>query len=214
MVLQDHEALDYGYYSDVISDISNKIPREEITLKEFLEIIDKQGRLITCMVLATPFLIPISIPGTGMLAGLAIFILSISILFDKHYLIPNRLMNRKISKKNLIKILDTTFQVLTRLEKHIKPRLLIMTNKAIMRKINGSLMILSAILFTAPLPIPLTNTLPALGVFLLAAGILEHDGYLILASYAVITITAIYFCSVILLGYEGLSIGLSYLGLN
>ena len=163
------------------------------------------------MVLAVPFLIPISIPGTGIVAGLIIFIISTSLMFDKDYLVPSRLMNYKMSKKRLIKLLNATFRLLTRMEKYIKPRLLIMTKKSVMRKINGSLMIFSAMLFMTPLPIPLTDTLPALCVFFLAAGTLECDGYLILAGYATILITTIYFSSVILLSYTGLSIGLSYL---
>lgn len=212
MVLKDPEILECcGCYSNIISNIPEKIKRDEVTLKDFLELIGKSGRLITCMVLAVPFLIPISIPGTGIVAGLIIFIISTSLMFDKDYLVPSRLMNYKMSKKRLIKLLNATFRLLTRMEKYIKPRLLIMTRKSVMRKINSSLMIFSAMLFMAPLPIPLTDTLPALCVFFLAAGTLECDGYLILASYATILITTIYFSSVILLSYTGLSIGLSYL---
>ena len=215
MVLQDPEIMDCcGCYSNIISGIPKKITRDEVTLKDFLELIGKSGGLLTCMVLAVPFLIPISIPGTGIVAGLVIFVISTSLMFDKRYLIPNRLMDYKMSKNNLIKILDATFRLLTHLEKYIKPRLLIMTRKSIMRKINSFLMIFSAILFMTPLPIPLTDTLPALCVFFLAAGALECDGYLILAGYAAIIITTIYFGSVILLGYAGLSVGLSYLGLS
>lgn len=213
MVLRNPETLDCcGCYSDVLSSIPQKITRDEITFKEFLELTGKSSGLIICMVLSVPFLIPISIPGTGIIAGLAIFIISISIMLEKRYLIPNRLLNYKMSKMNLIKVLDATFCLLTYLEKYIKPRFLTMTNKAIMRKINSSLMIFSAILFMTPLPIPLTDTLPALCVFFLAAGSLECDGYLILAGYVMIIITTIYFASVILLGWAGLSAGLSYLG--
>ena len=212
MVLKDPEILECcGCYSNIISKIPEKIKKDEVTLKDFLELIGKSGRLITCMVLAVPFLIPISIPGTGIVAGLIIFIISTSLMFDKDYLVPSRLMNYKMSKKRLIKLLNATFRLLTRMEKYIKPRLLIMTKKSVMRKINGSLMIFSAMLFMTPLPIPLTDTLPALCVFFLAAGTLECDGYLILAGYATILITTIYFSSVILLSYTGLSIGLSYL---
>jgi hypothetical protein len=215
MVLQDPDIFDCcGCYSNIISCIPKKITRDEVTLKDFLELMGKRGGLITCMVLAVPFLIPISIPGTGIIAGLVIFVISTSLIFDKRCLIPNRLMDYKMSKNNLIKVLDATFRLLTHLEKYIKPRLLIMTRKAIMRKINSFLMIFSAILFMTPLPIPLTDTLPALCVFFLAAGALECDGYLILAGYTAIIITTIYFGSVILLGYAGLSIGLSYLGLS
>jgi hypothetical protein len=215
MVLQDPEIMDCcGCYSNIISGIPKKITRDEVTLKDFLELMGKSGGLIACMVLAVPFLIPLSIPGTGVVAGLVIFVISTSLMFNKRYLIPNRLMNYKMSKKNLIRVLDATFRLLTHLEKYIKPRLLIMTRKSVMRKINSFLMIFSATLFMTPLPIPLTDTMPALCVFFLAAGALECDGYLILAGYAAIIITTIYFGSVILLGYAGLSVGLSYLGLS
>lgn len=214
MVLKYSEKLEHcGRYSSVIPEISKKIPNEDLTLKEFIDLIGESGRLIICMLLAAPFLIPISIPGTGIVAGLIIFSLSVSIIFKTDYLIPNRLMNFKISRKNLIKVLNATFSILTRLEKFIKPRLLIMTNKTIMRSINNLFLILSAALFIFPLPIPLTDTLPAFGVFFLAAGTLECDGYLILAGYAVVIITAIYFLTVILLGWAGISAGLSYFGL-
>jgi len=52
-------------YSHTISKVSNHIPNNGMTLKAFLELLGDQGRLITCMVLAAPFLILISIPGTG-----------------------------------------------------------------------------------------------------------------------------------------------------
>lgn len=215
MAIQDPETMDCcGCYSDIISDIPKKIDREEVTLKYFLELMGKSGGLIICMVLSVPFLIPISIPGTGIAAGLIIFVISSSLMFDKRYLVPSRLMNYKMSKKNLIKVLDATFRLLNHLEKYIKPRLLIMTKKSVMRKINTILMIFSALLFMTPLPIPLTDTLPALCVFFLAAGALECDGYLILAGYATIIITTTYFGLVILLSYAGLLTGLSYLGLG
>ena len=203
-----------GCYSNIISGIPKKINDDEITLKDFLEIMGKSGGLMSCMVLAVPFLIPVSIPGTGIFAGLIIFIISTSLMLDKRYLIPKRFINYRMSKKNLIRVLEATFRLLTYLEKYIKPRLLIMTQKSATRKINGFLMIFSAMLFMTPLPIPLTDTLPALCVFFLAAGTLECDGYLILAGYAVIIITTLYFSAVILLGYAGLSMGLSYLGLG
>lgn len=214
MALQDPELDNCGCYSNIISSIPKKITRNELTFKEFIELMGQSGGLITCMIIAAPFLIPIAIPGTGIIAGLAIFIISVSIMFNKRHLIPDRLMNHKMSKKNLIKVLDATSRLLIRLEKYVKPRLLIMTNRTIICKINNVLMVFSAMLFMTPLPIPLTDTLPALCVFFLAAGTLECDGYLILAGYATIIITALYFGSVILLGYAGLSIGLSYLGLK
>ena len=191
-------------YSKILPEIYGKIPEDNITLKEFLNLMGGQGKLIISMLLAAPFLIPISIPGTGIIVGFIIFTLGISIIFDKN-LIPNRFMKTKISRKNLIKALNITYRVFNYLENFIKPRLFIMTSGNITPKLNKLFFLISALLFVFPLPVPLTDTLPASGVFLLAAGTLECDGYLILAGYCAVIITIVYFGSVILLGLAGIS---------
>jgi len=198
-------------FSRVLPEIYKKVPEGDITLKEFLKLMGDQGKLIISMLLAAPFLIPIYIPGTGIIAGLIIFTLIISIIFNRD-LIPNRFQKKKISHRNLIKALDITSRVFNYIERFVKPRLFVMTTCAITPKVNKFFLLLSTLLFMFPLPVPLTNTLPASGVFLLAAGTLECDGYLILAGYFVVIMTMIYFGSVILLGIEGISIGLSYFG--
>ena len=210
MVLKHPEELEhYEGYSKVLPEIYRKIPNDDITLKEFLKIMGEPGKLILSMLLAAPFLIPIYIPGTGIIAGLIIFTMSISIVFNKD-LIPNRFMKIKISNENLIKALNITSRVLNYLEKFAKPRLLIMTKGAITPKLNKLFFLISAMLFMFPLPVPLTNTLPASGIFFLAAGTLERDGYLILAGYILVIINIIYFGAVILFGWKQLSIAISY----
>ncbi len=210
MVLKHPEKLEhYEGYSKVLPEIYRKIPKDDITLKEFLKLMGEPGKLILSMLLAAPFLIPIYIPGTGIIAGLIIFTMSISIIFNKD-LIPNRFMKIKISNENLIKALNITSRVLNYLEKFAKPRLLIMTKGAITPKLNKLFFLISAILFIFPLPVPLTNTLPASGIFFLASGTLERDGYLILAGYTLVIINIIYFGAVILFGWKQLSIAISY----
>jgi hypothetical protein len=187
-------------FSYTISQVSKKVPHEGMTLRSFLKLVGERGRLITCMILAAPFLIPISIPGTGVVIGIIILIISTSILVDKYYLVPERLLNRKMSYKNLIKVLNACFKMLIHLEKYMKPRLHVMTNRRIMNTANSVLLVFSSFLFIVPLPIPLTDTLPALGIFFLSAGMLECDGYIILAGYVMVIITTIYFILMTILG--------------
>jgi hypothetical protein len=189
-------------YSYTITKISRRVPLEGMTLREFLELIGKQGRLITCMILSAPFLIPISIPGTGVVVGFIILIISLSIMLNKYYLVPDRLLNREMSHTNLVKVLNACFKILSFLEKYMKPRLKLMINKKFSSISNNFFLVISSILFIIPLPIPLTDTLPALGIFFLSAGILECDGYLILLGYFVVVITAIYFTIFTFLGLK------------
>jgi hypothetical protein len=189
-------------YSHTISRVSRHIPSTGMTLRAFLELIGDRGRLITCMVLAAPFLIPISIPGTGVLVGFIILSISLSIMYDKFNIVPESILNREMSHKNLIKILNACFRMLNFLEKYMKPRLLDMTNKSFTNTSNNIFLVISSILFIIPLPIPLTDTLPAVGIFFLSAGILECDGYLILSGYLVVIFTAVYFTMITILGLK------------
>lgn len=207
------ELMQYEGYSKVLPKIYGKIPEDTVTLKEFLDLMGEPGKLILSMLLAAPFLIPISIPGTGIIVGLIIFTLCISLIFNRD-LIPNRFRKTKISNKNLIRALNITSRVLNYLERFVKPRLLIMTHGSITPNVNKFFLLFSSLLFMFPLPVPLTDTLPASCIFLLAAGTLECDGYLILAGYLMVIITTIYFGSMVLLGLAGISTGLSYFGLN
>jgi hypothetical protein len=55
----------------------------------------------------------------------------------------------------------------------------------------------------APLPLPLSNTLPVYGVLLLAMGNLERDGYAVLAGYAMVFLSVVYFSGLAILGGLG-----------
>jgi hypothetical protein len=200
------------FFSMSLEDISSKIPPEGITLRGFLDMMGDRGGLIVCMILATPFLIPVSIPGSSIPFGLGILFIGISRIFDK-YLIPKQVMNYKLSKNTLMKILNGTMSVFSRLEKYIKPRFLILTRGATMYRLNFILVVLSAFWLMLPLPVPLTDSLPAYSIFFLAAGILECDGYFVLAGYSMVTITTVYFILIFVLGYAGIYFILSHLGI-
>jgi hypothetical protein len=189
-------------FSYTISQVSKKVPQDGMTLRSFLKMVGERGRLITCMILAAPFLLPISIPGTGVVVGFIVLFISLSIMFDKIYLVPEILLKREMSHVNLIKILNVTFKMLKYLERYMKPRLLVMTNKKFSKTSNNIFLVISSFFFILPIPIPLTDTLPAFGIFFLSAGILECDGYLILTGYLVVILTALYFSAITILGLK------------
>lgn len=201
------------FFSDALSQISNENFSDYITLEEFLEITRHRGRFILCMVLATPFLIPVSIPGSSIPFGIAIMFIGISVIFNK-ILMPKKILKYKIPRNTAINILKGSIMVLKKFEMVLKPRAQILTDRYSMNVINGILLVFSAFLLMLPLPIPLTDTLPAYSIFLLSAGILESDGYFIMISYALIIVTALYFGLMFYIGFEGVSLILSYFGMN
>jgi hypothetical protein len=89
-------------------------------------------------------------------------------------------------------------------------RLRYLTSGATINRINGLALTAGGVLLLFPLSfIPFSNTLPALAVMLLALGMLQRDGYFILAGYVALLVTVLYFGGLALLVVMG---GQSLLG--
>ncbi len=135
-------------------------------------------------------------------------------LLNRHPLLPKRVMEYKISQENMLRILNGMVCVLRTLEKFTKPRSMFLFNTHVMKYVNSLIIIFCAFLLMLPLPVPLTDFLPAYGILFLAVGSLERDGYLIFAGYLLVTVTTIYFSLIAILGLAGIKIILAHLGLS
>ncbi|UTB31859.1 MAG: exopolysaccharide biosynthesis protein [Methanobacterium sp. ERen5] len=199
--------------SKIISEVSEQIPEEGVNFREFLDLIGEQGGLISCLILVAPFLLPVSIPGSSLPFGLAIMLINIAILTKTHPLIPKMVMEYKISQSTMVSLLNGMNRILKGLEKFVKPRLNIIT-RPYMDQINNVFMIFCAFLLMLPLPVPLTDFLPAYSILFLTLGSVENDGYMVIAGYLMAFVTAIYFLLIALLGISGIKALLSMLGIN
>jgi len=201
-------------FTQRVSDLAQDIPSEGITLKEFLDNIGEGGQLFSCMILTAPFLLPVSIPGSSIPFGLAILLLSIGIILDKHVFLPKRVTHYNISQENVVKLLNGIVRTLKRIEKFIKPRITVLCSGKRIDQINGILIAICSILLMLPLPVPLTDFLPAYAILFLALGSLECDGYLVMAGYVMTFITTSYFLVTGIIGLDVIINVLSYLGIS
>ncbi len=202
------------HFSRVIYEISTKIPEDGVTLEDFLDIIGERGLFMSCMILTAPFLLPVSIPGSSIPFGSAIFLISIRIAFNTPILIPNRFMKMHISKHDLDLILNEILNILTPLEKIIKPRLCILVNNNRIKRFNGFMISFGAVLLITPIIAPLGDFFPSYGILFTSLGYLEQDGYLVLAGYVTVVATAIYYILIFAIGVKIILIILSYFGLH
>ena len=122
-------------------------------------------------------------------------------------------MDYKISQSSMLKILNGMSRILSSLDKITKQRLTLMIDGPLMANLNSSIMILCSFLLMLPLPVPLTDFIPAYSILFLALGSIERDGYLIFAGYSMATITVIYFFLIAFLGLSGIKAILSFLGI-
>lgn len=186
--------------SEVLKETARSAPAGGLTIRELLERLGDNGLFMLCIILTVPFLLPVSIPGTSTPFGLLIALIGISLLTDRSPWLPSRLLNHRLSSDRLRLILERGARFFHRIERWTFPRLPVLTASRMMRAVNGSLLTASAILMMAPLPLPLSNTLPAYGVLFLAAGCMGRDGYLLAGGYAMVALTILYFSLVAVFG--------------
>ncbi len=77
------------------------------------------------------------------------------------------------------------------------------TSGALMNRVNGLVLMGAGLLLMAPLGlIPFSNTLPGIAILLLAAGISQRDGLVVLAGYVMVALTIVYFAALAFLAYS------------
>jgi hypothetical protein len=178
------------------------IDGETVTLRTLIRLIGEHGLLFICALLTIPFLIPVSIPGVSTVFGLGILLIAIGITLNRAPWLPDRLQDRPIPAQRLKPVLRRGMDWLVRIEKVIRPRLVGLTEGAVMQRLNGLAIILGAGLLMFPLGlVPFSNTLPALAILFLTVGMSQRDGWLVLAGYGMNVATIVYFATLAVAAY-------------
>jgi hypothetical protein len=186
--------------------IIQKLPPDEVTLNEIIEIIGMDSLLLLTIFLSLIFLVPVSIPGVSTVFGLGIIAIGVTRLFSSQPWLPARIAQRKLSAPKLREGFTRSLVWFHRLEKVSRPRRLHgLTASGGIAIMNNLAFIFAALLLMAPFGfVPFSNTLPALALILLSVGMMQRDGGLVLLGYLAIAATVIYFG--LLIAFGGLSI--------
>lgn len=183
--------------SQSLSELAAALPEEGFTLHELLERLGEQGLLLISILLVVPFLLP-WLPGGSTPFGLVVTLVGIGIMLNRVPWLPQWLSRRRFPAARLARVLHMGAQVFARIERVLRPRLMLLTERATVNRVNGAALALAGVLLAAPLPIPFTNTFPAWAVLFLAAGMLERDGYMLVAGYLALLVSLTYFGLVVL----------------
>jgi len=194
--LQDHlEFQDTdASLSVTLKEVIARIDGSSVTLRDLMEAVGEQGFLLLCAVASLPFLLPVSIPGVSTVFGFAIILVSLSITFNRLPWLPRRILDRRLETQKLVPALEKGVSIVSRLDAYLKPRMGALVSGAAANRLNGLAIALAGVLLMFPLGlIPFSNTLPAIAVLLVATGMIQRDGLVVLAGYAFNVITLIYF---------------------
>lgn len=175
---------------------------EALTLGDIERRLKGRGFALLTMLLAVPFVIP-NIPGVSVPFGLAIFLMGVRILAGRAPWLPQFVLNRSLPPAVAEKILRVLLKLANWMERLVRPRMNFVQHWPGMRNLIGFGIAAGGFVLLLPLPLPLSNTLPAISILLLAAGMMERDGVCVLLGYGVGLLGAAYLVGWFFLGREG-----------
>lgn len=190
--------------SDDLGLILREFEVENVTLREVMAVMHGRGYVLLVMMLALPFSTPIPLPGLSTPFGLVIALIGARLALGQKPWLPARLLDTRLSPKFFAKVFAAARKVLRGFEYLARPRMLWLTRSLGMQRAHAVPILINALLLLLPLPVPMSNILPAFSILLLSAGLLERDGLFILTGYFVFLLGVAYFVLVSLLGVEGL----------
>jgi hypothetical protein len=185
--------------SQILSQLLVEYTDRPLPLSILLERVGTNGFGTIAGILTIPMLIPLPIPlaGFSALVGSGIILMGcqLALGYKKPYL-PQRIARQELSSaasQKLLSKIDRLLQPLERMSRHRFSRFI---NGWWSCRIIGVCLAWDALLMSLPLPIPLTNLLPAYTILFLSIGLLESDGLFILFGYGMTTATTVFFISI------------------
>jgi len=160
------------------------LTQQQVTLADILQLAGERTFGFLLVVLSLPSALPIPAPGYSTPFGIVLLILGVQLMLGATApWLPPTLLARAMPRTHVQNILRRALPWLRRIELISRPRLRLICTSRGGRLLLGAAVSLMAI--SMILPIPGTNTLPAMGIFITGFGLLDDDGLISLAGLVV-----------------------------
>lgn len=164
---------------------------DRVTLGTLLELLGRKSTSLLCLFLVSPFLQPVPLLGLSTPVGIIIAFHGLAIAVNQKPWLPRRLARLTIPALTVEKIAVNLSRLFRKIEFLTKPRLSFLAVQTPFRFVNGVFIFLAGVFLALPLPIPFTNWLPAVLIFLLSLSHAEEDGVLSLLAYLYVVVLAV-----------------------
>lgn len=163
-------------FVNLVAMMSRDSGPDGLSISEILDRLDERAFGIVILILAIPCLVP-ALYGVPQIVGIPIVLLAGQMLLGRREpWLPASWLRRRISREWLGRMADFADKRMRWIERLSKPRLRLMTTGA-----GERFAALMMILATLTIILPMTNSVPSLGLTLMAAGLIERDGLFVLA---------------------------------
>lgn len=190
--------------SNVLTDLDAGLPEDRVSVSYLLEAFHERGFGFMLLILSIPMALPIPVPpGINVILASPLILLTAQQALGRRTIwLPETIKKRTVKSSKLRTVLSGSLPWFQRLEKIVRPRMEFMTRGVFSYFIGvfGLIMALSVCV-----PLPLTNTVPSLGIALMSVGVISRDGLAVIIGALigllwVFALTAI----IIFLGTEGI----------
>jgi hypothetical protein len=163
--------------SHMLTQAVARSPGDYISIGELIAGIQTQALALLLILFALPNVLP-SPPGTTAIFGAPLVLLTVQMALGRGVWLPQIILGRALPRGAFLALLTKAGPSFARIERLLRPRLLVLTGAGALR-IWGAVMVVLSVMIM--LPIPLANTAPSIAIILIAMGLLERDGLFVLA---------------------------------
>ena len=171
----------------------------KVTLSDILTLTGERVFGFLLVVLSLPSALPVPAPGYSVPFGIAMFFLAIQLIIgrDRPWL-PDKLLKGSMKLETVQKFLKMGLPWVEKIENVTRPRIAYICTSIPGKIILGCAIALMSI--SMMIPIPGTNTLPAIGIFVTAFGLLEDDGIICIAGLFICSLGLALTSSILIFG--------------
>ncbi len=168
---------------------------DTVTLENILELAGERIFGFLFVILSLPSALPLPAPVISIPFGIIMIVLAVQLIIGRQEpWLPSKFAKRPIKNETAQKFIKAGIPFLQKIEAVSRPRLPFICTTLPGKIIIGIAIALMSLFMM--IPIPGTNTLPAIGIFVTGFGLLEDDGAISLAGLTICAIAAILIGSV------------------
>jgi hypothetical protein len=172
---------------------------QSISLDTIIQSLGTRGFGVLLFLLSLPSALPVPAPGYSTPFGILIAWLAIQMMIGRTTpVLPQWALRRSFSYESAQKLFGAGIKFLGKTEHLVRPRFSWIGSKGGKALISILVILMAALMI---LPIPLTNTFPAMVIFMIGIGLTERDGLMIMLSVVAGWFAAAVYAAVIYMVY-------------
>jgi len=167
------------------------------SIGEITKTVGEKGFGLILMVLSLPSALPVPAPGYSTPFGIVIALIALQMILGREVLwLPKRFETVRIKPSLARTMLGAAAKFLKKIERFIRPRQRWIRSRSGQAGLAIVIFIMACLMM---LPIPLTNTFPAMVIFLIGVGLSEEDGLLAISAFGVGCLAVLLYAGIIYL---------------